>query len=215
VSFDLLAPHYRWMEWLLAGEKLQRCRTAFLSEVQDARHVLLLGEGNGRFLSAFVQVNRFANITVLDASKRMLEQARRRMAGSDSERHEARINYIHADVLEWEPPARRFDLIVTNFFFDCFPENQLAVLVPQLARAAHAEARWIVSDFRVPPRGLSRWRAQWIIAVMYWFFRISTRLAVRSITPIDALLDASGFQLRQRRASEWGLLHTDLWQRRA
>ena len=29
-SFDLLAPHYRWMEFVLAGRKLQECRTVFL-----------------------------------------------------------------------------------------------------------------------------------------------------------------------------------------
>src|SRR5439155_22241467 len=33
MSFDTLAPHYRWMEFILAGKKLQRCRTAFLDEI--------------------------------------------------------------------------------------------------------------------------------------------------------------------------------------
>src|ERR1041385_77794 len=61
MSFDALAPHYLWMEWLLAGRKLQRCRTAFLDEARAARDILLLGEGNGRFLQALLQVNRTAN----------------------------------------------------------------------------------------------------------------------------------------------------------
>ena len=46
MSFDLLAPHYRWMEFILAGEKLQRCRTAFLDELPAARNILLVGEEN-------------------------------------------------------------------------------------------------------------------------------------------------------------------------
>ena len=50
MSFDRLAPHYRWMERILAGEKLQRCRTAHLDSVNTAERVLLAGEGNGRFL---------------------------------------------------------------------------------------------------------------------------------------------------------------------
>ncbi|HXC98086.1 MAG TPA: hypothetical protein VN048_02010, partial [Verrucomicrobiae bacterium] len=36
-DFDLLAPHYRWMEWLLAGPKLHRCRTAFLPAIPPPR----------------------------------------------------------------------------------------------------------------------------------------------------------------------------------
>ena len=54
MSFDHLAPHYRWMEWLLAGSKPQRCRTTFLDTLPTARHALLLGEGNGRFLREFL-----------------------------------------------------------------------------------------------------------------------------------------------------------------
>src|SRR5712671_6722984 len=50
VNFDVLARHYRWMELVLAGEKLQRCRTAFLGEIPAARNILLLGEGHGRCL---------------------------------------------------------------------------------------------------------------------------------------------------------------------
>ena len=57
MSFDRLAPHYRWMEAVLAGGKLQRCRTAFLNEVKDARHALIVGDGNGRFLSALLRAN--------------------------------------------------------------------------------------------------------------------------------------------------------------
>jgi hypothetical protein len=51
-NFDCLAAHYRWMEWLLAGRKLQRCREAFLGSIPPPTRALLVGEGNGRFLTA-------------------------------------------------------------------------------------------------------------------------------------------------------------------
>jgi SAM-dependent methyltransferase len=212
MSFDSLAPHYRWMEWLLAGRKLQRCRTAFLDQMRLAQDVLLLGEGNGRFLSELVQVNQSASITVLDASQGMLREARRRVETGG--RHgRARIDYVHADIFAWSPPPGRFDLIVTNFFFDCFRADQLGMLIPRLASAASCGARWIVSDFQIPADGFAHWRARWIVATMYWFFRTVTHLPARSIAPIDSLLQSAGFELRERRISEWGLLHADLWQR--
>jgi hypothetical protein len=55
MSFDRLAPHYRWLEWVLAGRKLQRCRTAFLDEIGRADATLLVGEGNGRFLGELLK----------------------------------------------------------------------------------------------------------------------------------------------------------------
>src|SRR5204862_1439716 len=124
-----------------------------------------------------------------------------------------RVEYVHADVFAWSPPARHFDLIVTNFFFDCFRPDQLEQLMPHRANSACGEANWIVSDFCVPARGWARWRARGIIAAMYYFFRVATRLPARFITPVAPLLEANGFQLLRSRPSEWGLLRTDLWRR--
>src|SRR5690349_9347963 len=72
MSFDVLAPHYRWMEFVLAGEKLQRCRTAFLDSTGGAKNILILGEGNGRFLLECRRKFPDGQITCVDASARML-----------------------------------------------------------------------------------------------------------------------------------------------
>ena len=44
MSFDALAPNYRWLEFVLAGDKLQLCRTAFLDDIPQAGNILLLGD---------------------------------------------------------------------------------------------------------------------------------------------------------------------------
>src|SRR5687768_10747406 len=103
MSFDRLAPHYRWMEWLLAGRKLQRCRTAFIDTLPPVRQALLLGEGNGRFLRAFLLGQPGARVTCLDASARMLQAARRNVHAS------GRVNFVCCDVAEWKPPRNAFD----------------------------------------------------------------------------------------------------------
>lgn len=213
MSFDRLAPHYRWMECLLAGGKLQRCRTAFIGDIPPPRRVLMMGEGNGRCLVELLRAFPAAHFMCVDASARMLECARARVQArglSDSE-----IEFIHADALQWQPPPARFDLLVTHFFLDCFRAEQLAVLVPRLAAAATLDARWLLADFCEPASGLAKWRARWILRAMYFFFRRVTRLPARRLTPPDAFLQHSGFTLRERRLSDWGLLHGDLWLRGA
>jgi hypothetical protein len=52
VSFDAIAPHYRRLEYLLVGRKLDGARTALLREAGHCRNVLIAGEGDGRFLVA-------------------------------------------------------------------------------------------------------------------------------------------------------------------
>ena len=211
MSFDRLAPHYRWMEWLLAGGKLQRCRTAFIRDIPAPRNVLMLGEGNGRCLVELLRAFPAAQFTCVDGSARMLACARARVKAHGLS--DAAIDFIHADALKWQPPAVQFDLLVTHFFLDCFRAEQLAALVPRLAAAATPDARWLLADFCEPPSGFAKWRARWILRTMYFFFRRVTRLPANCLTRPDSFLQHTGFTLRKRRLSDWGLLHGDLWQR--
>lgn len=213
MSFDRLAPHYRWMEAVLAGGKLQRCRTAFLDRVETAQNALFAGEGNGRFLAAWRRRLPAARATVVDASAGMLAAARHRLARQEA--GASGVEFIHADLLDWTPAGGPFDLVVTHFFLDCFPPAALEVMVGTLARAAAPGAAWLVADFQIPACGWARRRARAIHALMYAFFRLATRLPARAWTPPDTCLRKHGFELQERRTSEWGLLRTDLWKRRA
>jgi len=210
MSFDVLAPHYRWMELVSAGEKLQRCRTAFLARVPRANNILILGEGNGRFLLECRRQFPRAAITVVDASARMIDLARKRLARQGVK--EDQINFIRADALTWEPSAGAFDLIVTHFFLDCFRGDQLEVLIPKLTRAAAPNANWLLADFQAAAAGWRRQRSRAILWLMYRFFIAATRLPARTLTAPDFLLERQGFSLREREIYDWELLHSDWWQ---
>jgi ubiquinone/menaquinone biosynthesis C-methylase UbiE len=209
MSFDRLAPHYRWMEWLLAGDKLQRCRTAFLDLIPMPEHALLLGEGHGRFLTALLQKHPDVRVTCLDASARMLDGTRNhlRKIGVNA----GRVHWIHADISEWQPASMNFDLIVTNFFLDCFPAGQMEQIIHRLAGVSAPGARWLLADFREPPSGFAKWRARLVLATMYLFFRLMTHIPATKLAPPDSALLQSGFRLSERKTFEWGLLHADLW----
>jgi len=206
MSFDRLAPHYDWMEAVLAGGTLQRMRTAWLDRLSGCRRILSVGEGHGRFAAACAARFPSTELTVLDASPAMLARARQRIPPT------ARVHWVTSELGAWEP-RERYDAIVTCFFLDCFPPDQLAAAIARLAAAAEDDAIWLVSDFAVPERGLARWRARAIHAAMYGFFRVATRLPARRLTAPDDLLAAHGFSLQGRRESDWGLLRADYWSR--
>jgi ubiquinone/menaquinone biosynthesis C-methylase UbiE len=210
MSFDVLAPHYRWMEFVSAGDKLQRCRTAFLGRITAPTNILILGEGNGRFLLECRREYPGAKITVVDASARMLERARKRLAGQGINCDG--IEFTCADALTWTPPERAFDLIVTHFFLDCFRAEQVESLIATLARAALPRANWLLADFQCAPAGLPRYRSRLILWLLYRFFRMAPRLPASTLTPPDIFLERHGFKLRDREVYDWGLLHSDRWQ---
>ena len=212
MSFDRLAPHYRWMEAVLAGGLLQRCRTRWLPEVRDARRVLLIGEGNGRMLEACAAVLPECHFTVLDQSEAMLDQARRcwqaKGGGQD-------IHFHRADLRTWRFVGAGFDLVVTNFFLDCFAAAELPRIIANISAAASPRARWLVADFSVPLAGWRRVRARVVLVLAYGFFRLATGISASRLTAPDEALSAAGFVLRQRDRFNQDLLHADLWERGA
>ena len=209
-GFDRLARHYYWMECVLAGRTLQKCRTSFLDETRVATTALLIGEGNGRFLTEFLKANKRASVLCVDSSSRMLKLAARRagrLAGD-------RVRFVKADLLEprdsqWQ--AGPFDLVVTHFFLDCFRPEQLDLIVRAIAEQASSGAKWLLADFSVPADGFARLRAKAILWLAYAFFRIATGLPAKRITAPDSFLERHGFALEKRIIREHGLLHSDLW----
>lgn len=211
MSFDRLAAHYRWMEFVLAGEKLQRCRTAFLDQVPVPRTILLLGEGHGRCLVECVRRFPKARITCVDASERMLSVARRRLVRHHPDARS--VKFLCVDALDGVQSDERFDLMVTHFFLDCFRPEQLERIIPQLTSVASPQADWLIADFQNATARLPRIRTRLLLWMMYTFFRVVVRLPAKELVAPDAFLVAAGFQLKQRLEAEWGLLHSDWWQR--
>ena len=209
MSFDLLAPHYRWMEAVCAAGQLQRCRTALLGAIPAPQQVLVYGEGNGRFLVELCRRFPAVRVTVVEASAVMIDLARARLqrAGLAG----AQVAFIHADALTWQPPEGAFDLIVTCFFLDCFREDQLQHLVPAIANAATADAHWLHADFQIAPTGLMRMCSRVIVKFLYVFFRCVTRLPAHELVDVAPCLSAVGFTRLQRREFILGLLFCDLW----
>jgi ubiquinone/menaquinone biosynthesis C-methylase UbiE len=122
MNFDHLAAHYHWMEKIFAGGLMQRCRTTFLSHTKNCRHALLVGEGAGQFLVELLRSNPRIQITCVEQSEGMIKQARQRLIRERLD--DSQIQFQQLDVLHWTPPKEKSDLVVTNFFLDCFRAEQ-------------------------------------------------------------------------------------------
>ena len=211
MNFDRLAAYYPWIETFFAGRLMQRCRTRFLSRAQNCRHALLVGEGTGKFLAELLRGHPHIRVTCIEHSQGMIEQIRRRLTAEHLDT--SRVMFKQADALHWSPPVEKFDLVVTNFFLDCFRAEQLQHLVPLLAESATSEATWLVADFCEPERGWRRWRAKIILMMLYTFFKLTTSLSASRLTPPDPFLTRAGFNLVERRFISFGFAHSDVWQR--
>jgi len=209
MNADPLAASYRWLEYAAFGRALERCRFDFLSRAVTARRVLILGEGDGRFLTRLVECNRHAEIVAIDSSARMLDLARRRISSGAHER----VAFHQLDALASPLPAGAFDLAVTQFFLDCFDWGGVAAIISKVNAVLKPGALWLVGEFQTPEHGWRRIHAQLWLNTMYRFFGVTTGLRTSALPDYRALLIASGFAELERRERRNGLIVSQVWRK--
>lgn len=206
MNCDRIARWYRWLEYLAFGRALERRRREYLNEAANARSVLILGDGDGRFTAEFLDRNREAVVDSVDLSPRMLELAARRVGGA------MRLRCWAGDARTIELP-QKYDLIVSHFFLDCFTDCDIEVLVERVSDAACPRAQWLVSEFCVPRAGIRRLGASLLIRTMYGFFRIATGLRTKRLPDYAKVFALHGFRRARHAAAAGGLLISEVWER--
>lgn len=203
-NFDRLAKCYRALEVLAFGGDLERARFRFVDELAGCRSILILGEGDGRFLTHLLPRAPNARIHCLDSSAAMLAKATQRIAGS--ERHRVRFEQADAESYKFQPNV--YDAVVTLFFLDCFDAPTAEKVVSRISPSLTPRAQWLYADFATPPRGLARLRARVWLAVLYAFFRWQTGLRTRRLPPAEAIIRSNGFRPKAELTLQNGLLRS-------
>jgi SAM-dependent methyltransferase len=204
------------MEYATFAHMLQQVRTRRLPAMRTARHALVMGDGDGRFLRALLAANPDVQVDAVDSSASMLRLARRR-AASLSSGAETRVEWHHADARLWQPTqwfARNdYDLVVTHFFLDCFTTEEVMAIATNAVAHMAPGALWIHSDFTLPDRGLMRWLGAAIVRSLYFGFQVLTGLQTNRLPDDLRALTQAGLQLQSQHLFLGGLMKSDLWQK--
>jgi ubiquinone/menaquinone biosynthesis C-methylase UbiE len=209
LNFDRLARPYRWLEYATFGRALERCRFHFLAGLTSPQRALVLGDGDGRFLARLLHANPGLHADVVDISPAMLRTVETRLPMESRNR----VSLHKADAREFTPPGTGYDLVVTHFFFDCFFEKELALLIERIAPQLKPGALWVVSEFAEAHGMIANRAGKLVVSGLYCAFGLLTGLQVRSLPDHGAILNTCGFQLVTERKWLRGLLVSQLWQR--
>ena len=211
VNFDRVARPYRWLEYLSFGPWLARCRNAQLAHLTRARHALLLGDGDGRFLACLLAANPTVTADVVDSSRSMLMLLERRLRRTGRRSGDDQgICLHHADALTWNPTGT-YDLIVSHFFLDCLFPHQLEQLFDSVLPHAQPGAQWVISEFAIPRNAFLAYFARGIIRWLYRVFGWTTGLRVRALPDYASSLLRRGLILSKDQSYLAGLLCSQQW----
>jgi ubiquinone/menaquinone biosynthesis C-methylase UbiE len=207
-NFNPIARPYRWLEYLTLGPILQQTRLHHLPRLTQQKSALILGDGDGRFLSQLLSQNSHLQAEAIDTSSTMLHLLRKRCAP-----YANRLQTHQTDALTFRPaPTKKYDLVVTHFFLDCLTQTQLEILITQITPHLTPQALWLISDFSIPPTGPMRPIARAYIRSLYLIFRILTNLRITNLPDHTDTLTQINFTRLAQHHRLARLLTTELWQ---
>jgi ubiquinone/menaquinone biosynthesis C-methylase UbiE len=209
MNADRIASSYRWLEYAAFGLALEQARFDFISHAARARRVLILGEGDGRFLARLLGCNRYASVAVVESSARMIQMARERVPPAEL----SRVEFHHIDAVTQALPPGPFDLAVTHFFMDTLNCRDAEAVIFKVNMLLSPGARWLVSEFQEPLEGVRRLHAQLWLRVMYNFFSMTTGLKVSKLPPYREVLVRAGLAEIEHRERRLGLIRSQLWRK--
>lgn len=210
MNCDAIARPYRWIEYAAFGPVLERMRFHWVKELNGVTRVLLLGDGDGRFLSRFATAYPSAELHYIDSSARMLDLARQRIRGSKVPNPD-RLIFTQGDALRTPFPGQDYDLVISHFFLDCFDGPELAQLADHVGPHLAPTARWLVSDFREPQAGFMAPALRMYLRLMFLFFRYSSALETRRLADYSACLKRLGFVQSKRATRLRGFVFSEIW----
>jgi tRNA (cmo5U34)-methyltransferase len=178
-GFDILAPVYDKLARFFFGPAIERAQFHFLDHVSSAQEVLIIGGGTGDL--AKVLLDRFAHVRVnyVETSAAMIARAAEKCHA-----HRDRIHFIQDSINTLSPDAR-FDVVITPFFLDMFPNEDVDKLVESIAGRLNLNGKWIATDFTKSPKLLHK-LALWS---MYRFFRMLCNIQARSLPAWEKALE--------------------------
>ena len=204
MGYDQFAPFYKTVETLVYGKALQQARCAGLSAASP-ESVLVVGDGNGRFLEQAIRAWPDAHFVSVDASEGMLREAKRRVTAPQ-------VKFIHADIFDalHGIEGQTFDVIVTHFFMDCFREDTLERLIPKLLGHLSIAGTWCISDFTN-----QKFYHRAMLWVMYRFFHTFTETPAQRLPDYRKILVENGLVPENLGSWRLGFIIAELWHQKA
>jgi ubiquinone/menaquinone biosynthesis C-methylase UbiE len=207
-GYDRMARCYRWLEYAAFGSQLQTARVSMLNRLPSVENVLVLGDGDGRFLQQLCRARPACRVTSVDQSSRMLQLQRRRLTDVNPR---PCVSFVRSDAKEYQPEKDQLDLLVTAFFLDCFTEDELSDMLPSWLTGVRPGGFLYYVDFCRPKSGWRRFRADCYLGLMHSMFRWSTGLPNRRLIDLDAVLARQPMSLIASEELSHGLITARLY----
>jgi tRNA (cmo5U34)-methyltransferase len=180
--YDSIAAVYDRLAKMMFGNQIIISQLHFLTSVPDGSSVLILGGGTGLIAKELLKIRPGCRIAFIDASAKMISIAKMNNVSALTN-----IRFVHGT--EDDIPPDHYDVVITNFFLDLFSPGELDFVLQKIKRRLTLSAIWLVADFQKPK---TLWQ-KFVLAFMYRFFGLVTRLKNRELPMLFEQIEKIGF----------------------
>ena len=201
-GFNRIAPYYDSLTGLIFRKAILKSQLEFLKFIPPDSTVLILGGGTGAILPYLLDCNPTRRILYIEASSEMLKLAERNVPPEFT----AQIEFVHGthDSL---PEGMMFDAIITNFFLDLFPDEEVGTICKMLVSRLRQHGLWLISDF---VKGDKWWHGM-MLWTMYRFFRFISGIKGSRLPFWEQHLETEGLQTTAFRSFFRGFIKSVLY----
>ena len=209
MSFDRVANCYQWMEKIVFRTDLEKVRNFHLRLVRDAESILILGDGDGRFLKNISEIGTDAQIVSVDSSSEMI-----RLSQSRTHNTELDVRHVCQNFQDFEFSENfRPDLIFAHFFLDCFTEDEVILIVNRLSKSSLKSTKLVISDFFLPEKGsVSGIYRRILTYVMIRFFRLFCRISAKKLPNIPKIMRSTGWTCIAHKSLRDEFINSWVWE---
>ena len=209
-NFDSIAPMYDGLSRVVFGNSLRRAQTEFLSLIPQHANVLLIGGGSGWLLEQLLQQQPLVTVTYLEVSSKMLDLARQRIRQHLTSL-DSNINFRLGDENSLLPDED-FDVVLTPFLLDLFPEKRLLYLMDRLSSVLRPQGLWLFSDFWPDQTPIPGWQ-RLLLKSMYTFFGIVSHVKASRLPDFTAHFARQPLQLEASATFYCGLVQARVYRK--
>ena len=178
-NFDRIASAYDSLARLFFGQSIKSSQVSVLHLIPDGSTMLILGGGTGWILDELDRYTSNSRIWYVDQSAKMIALASSRSRVRDISFIQGSINSI--------PRGQKFDVIITNYFLDLFPDLTLRNVLSVLSVSLKSGGLWLVTDF------VNRqWWHNIYLFIMYRFFRLAAGIEASKLPPWEEQIAGLG-----------------------
>ncbi|MFN2197087.1 MAG: corrinoid protein-associated methyltransferase CpaM [Anaerolineales bacterium] len=177
---------------LLTLGRIQRIKARIVNDyISPGMHVLEIGCGTGTLTVMSAQAG--AQVTGIDASPRMLAEAKQKVAAAGLEAN-VTLKYLDAAQIGDQFSPASFDLIVSTLVFSELPQEEQHFVLAACQHLLKPTGRLLIADEVVPTHFIKRLLYTLVRLPLVLFTWLLTRTSTTSLRNFETVLAQSGFE---------------------